>query len=117
MKQQNNMQDSFNTLPERVLQFGEGNFLRAFIDWMIHRMNKAGEFNGSAVVVQPLENGLVDILNEQNGLYTLYLRVACTESRPERMGLKITGEVKDFAEKDVRQSSCNGLIVIENNGV
>jgi len=33
------------------------------------------------------------------------------------MGLKITGEVKDFAEKDVRQSSCNGLIVIENNGV
>lgn len=59
---------------ERVLQFGEGNFLRAFIDWMIHRMNEQGLFNGSAVVIQPLENGLVDLLNEQDGLYTLYLR-------------------------------------------
>lgn len=61
-------------LPERVLQFGEGNFLRAFIDWMFHRMNERGLFNGRAVVVQPLENGLVDRLNEQDGLYTLYLR-------------------------------------------
>ncbi len=63
-----------NKLPERVLQFGEGNFLRAFIDWMLHRMNEAGEFRGRAVVVQPLENGLIDLLNEQDGLYTLYLR-------------------------------------------
>jgi len=61
-------------LPERVLQFGEGNFLRAFVDWMFHRMNEQGRFNGSAVVVQPLEDGLVDLLNEQDGLYTLYLR-------------------------------------------
>ena len=60
--------------PERVLQFGEGNFLRAFIDWMLHRMNEAGAFNGSAVIVQPLEQGLVDTLNEQDGLYTLFLR-------------------------------------------
>ncbi|MDZ8120515.1 tagaturonate reductase [Pontiella agarivorans] len=60
--------------PERVLQFGEGNFLRAFIDWMFHRMNESGVFGGSAVVVQPLENGQVDLLNEQQGLYTLYLR-------------------------------------------
>jgi tagaturonate reductase len=61
-------------LPERVLQFGEGNFLRAFIDWMFHRMNDSGLFNGSAVVVQPLDVGGVNQLNEQNGLYTLYLR-------------------------------------------
>jgi tagaturonate reductase len=65
---------SASVLPERVLQFGEGNFLRAFIDWMFHRMNESGVFGGSAVVIQPLENGLVDLLNEQNGLYTLYLR-------------------------------------------
>lgn len=37
-------------------------------------MNRAGIFNGAAVVVQPLENGLVDMLNEQEGLYTLFLR-------------------------------------------
>jgi len=61
-------------LPERVLQFGEGNFLRAFIDWMLHRMNSEDLFNGETVVVQPLEKGLVDLLNEQDGLYTLFLR-------------------------------------------
>jgi tagaturonate reductase len=60
--------------PEKIVQFGEGNFLRAFIDWMINEMNKAGEFNGKAVVVQPLENGMCDMLNDQEGLYTLLLR-------------------------------------------
>ncbi|HUU70372.1 MAG TPA: tagaturonate reductase, partial [Planctomycetota bacterium] len=37
--------------PERVLQFGEGRFLRAFCDWMINAMNARGLFNGSVVVV------------------------------------------------------------------
>lgn len=74
MKILNQEMRSGAALPERVLQFGEGNFLRAFIDWMFHRMNEAGAFNGRAVVVQPLENGLVDMLNEQDALYTLYLR-------------------------------------------
>lgn len=61
-------------LPERVLQFGEGNFLRSFVDWMINAMNGQGLFGGRAVVVQPIEQGLVDVLNEQDGLYTLILR-------------------------------------------
>ncbi|MDU4961875.1 MAG: tagaturonate reductase [Sporomusaceae bacterium] len=60
--------------PERVLQFGEGGFLRAFVDWMFHQLNKQGLFNGRVVVVQPIEQGLVDKLNEQDGLYTLLLR-------------------------------------------
>lgn len=60
--------------PERILQFGEGGFLRGFVDWMIHRLNTRGLFNGSVVVVQPLPTGLVPALNEQNGLYTLLLR-------------------------------------------
>ncbi|QZY54356.1 tagaturonate reductase [Crassaminicella profunda] len=59
--------------PERILQFGEGNFLRAFVDWKIDKMNKEADFNSSVVVVQPLKQGLVDKLNEQDGLYTLYL--------------------------------------------
>lgn len=64
----------FKQYPEKVLQFGEGNFLRAFVDWQIDKMNKKTGFNGSIVVVQPIEFGLVDKLNEQDGLYTLYLQ-------------------------------------------
>jgi tagaturonate reductase len=61
-------------LPEKVLQFGEGNFLRAFVDWMIGRMNARGLFNGRAVVVQPIPAGRVETLNAQDGLYTVVLR-------------------------------------------
>lgn len=62
------------SLPERVLQFGEGNFLRAFVDWMFHQLNKKALFNGSVVVVQPIAEGLAGKLNEQDGIYTLLLR-------------------------------------------
>lgn len=64
----------YKKYPEKVLQFGEGNFLRAFVDWQIDKMNEEADFNGSVVVVQPIEFGLVDKLNEQDGLYTLYLQ-------------------------------------------
>jgi tagaturonate reductase len=60
--------------PEKVIQFGEGNFLRAFVDWMIDRLNEAGRFGGRVAVVQPIAQGLVNVLNEQDGLYTLLLR-------------------------------------------
>ncbi|MHB0937262.1 MAG: tagaturonate reductase [Armatimonadota bacterium] len=60
--------------PVRVLQFGEGNFLRAFVDWMFNRLNAQGLFNGSVVVVQPIARGMVPVLNAQEGLYTLLLR-------------------------------------------
>jgi len=60
--------------PEKVLQFGEGNFMRAFVDWQIDVLNKNTDFNGSVVVVQPLGQGMVEKLNEQDGLYTLYLQ-------------------------------------------
>jgi tagaturonate reductase len=61
-------------LPEKVLQFGEGNFLRAFVDWMIGRMNARGLFNGRAVLIQPIPRGSVDRINAQDGLYTVLLR-------------------------------------------
>ncbi|MDD4489253.1 MAG: tagaturonate reductase [Paludibacter sp.] len=60
--------------PERIIQFGEGNFLRAFIDWMVYRMNKNVDFNSSVVVVQPLPQGMIDLLNEQDGLYHVNLQ-------------------------------------------
>ncbi|UFJ40292.1 tagaturonate reductase [Brevibacillus humidisoli] len=62
-------------LPERVLQIGEGNFLRGFIDWMIHEMNKQGLFRGRVAAIQPTPRGkVVPKLNRQDGLYTLILR-------------------------------------------
>lgn len=64
--------------PERVLQFGEGNFLRAFVDYFIDMMNEKAGFNSKVVLVQPIANhggfNLADVINEQEGLYTLYLR-------------------------------------------
>ena len=61
-------------MPERVLQFGEGNFLRAFVDWKINELNKRGLFNGKVVVVQPLAEGMADALNEQDCVSTLLRR-------------------------------------------
>ena len=58
----------------RVLQFGEGNFLRAFVDRMLDDANREIGFDAGVVVVQPIEKGLVSVLNEQDGLYTLILR-------------------------------------------
>lgn len=61
-------------MPERIIQFGEGNFLRAFVDWIIYNMNQKTDFNSSVVVVQPIERGMVDWLNGQDGLYHVNLQ-------------------------------------------
>lgn len=60
--------------PTKILQFGEGNFLRAFTDWIVQRMNKEIGFNAGIDVVQPLPNGMVEMLNRQEGLYHVYLK-------------------------------------------
>ena len=59
---------------ERIIQFGEGNFLRAFVDWIISNMNEKTDFNSSVVVVQPIEKGMIDALNAQDGLYHVNLQ-------------------------------------------
>lgn len=60
--------------PERVLQFGEGNFLRAFVDYWFDVANEKAGWNGKCVLVQPIAAGLAKLINAQDGLYTLYLR-------------------------------------------
>ena len=60
--------------PEKVMQFGEGNFLRAFVDDFIDIANEKAGFNGKAALVQPIAQGLTELINRQEGLYTLYLR-------------------------------------------
>ncbi len=63
-----------NSLPIKIVQFGEGNFLRAFADWMIDVLNEASDFNAGVAVVQPIANGMVDLLEKQEGLYHLLMR-------------------------------------------
>ena len=55
---------------ERVIQFGEGGFLRGFVDWMLQKINESSDFDGSVVVVQPIEQGMCDMLAEQDCIYT-----------------------------------------------
>ena len=60
--------------PERVLQFGEGNFLRAFTNHFIDIMNEKAGFDSKVVLCQAVGSDLSNTINEQDGLYTLYLR-------------------------------------------
>ncbi|MCT4587182.1 MAG: tagaturonate reductase [Carboxylicivirga sp.] len=63
-----------NELSIKALQFGEGNFLRAFADWMIHKLNQSAGNHHGVVIVQPLENGMVNMLNDQDNLYHVLLQ-------------------------------------------
>lgn len=85
---------------ERVIQFGEGGFLRAFCDWMVDMANEKAGMDAGVVIVQPIERGMVGMLNEQDGLYTLILR----------------GQVDGKATKDTRiiQSVTRGLSPYED---
>ena len=59
---------------ERVIQFGEGGFLRGFADWMLQRLCDSNLWEGNVVVVQPIERGMCDALSAQDCLYTHVIR-------------------------------------------
>ncbi|WPC40407.1 tagaturonate reductase [Clostridium sp. JS66] len=88
--------------PERIIQFGEGVFLRSFVDWMIDKLNKEANFESSVVIVQPRGKGKVKVktINEQDGLYTVYLN-----------GIK---EGKAVSEHTVIESVSRGINPYEN---
>ena len=73
LKQLDNTFRKLPKYPTKVIQFGEGNFLRAFIDWQIQQMNKQGLFQGGIAVVQPIDKGMTKVLDEQDDLYTTLL--------------------------------------------
>lgn len=74
MRELNRKTASAKQYTERIIQFGEGNFLRAFVDWIVWNMNQTINFNSSVVVVQPIEKGMVDVLNGQDCLYHVNLQ-------------------------------------------
>ena len=60
--------------PDRIIQFGEGNFLRAFIDWQIDLLNEHTDLNAGVVVVRPIDSEFPPSLSTQDGLYTTVIR-------------------------------------------
>ena len=60
--------------PIKVVQFGEGNFLRAFVDYMLDIANEKGVFDGSIAIVKPISFGSLDLFKKQDNLYTVVLR-------------------------------------------
>lgn len=65
---------NLKSYPVKVVQFGEGNFLRAFVDYQIDLANEKGLFNGSVIIVKPITTGSIDNFKKQNCQYTLQLR-------------------------------------------
>ncbi len=59
---------------EKVIQFGEGGFLRGFVDWIIQITDEVTDFNAGVVVVQPIEKGMCKMLEAQNCVYTHVMR-------------------------------------------
>ena len=57
-------------MTEKIIQFGEGGFLRGFVDWIVSITNEKSDFGAKVVVVQPIEKGMCDVLSAQDCTYT-----------------------------------------------
>lgn len=77
------------TRPVKILQFGEGNFLRAFVDWMVDILNEKTDFNGAVQIIQPIAQGMGNMLNAQDGLYHVVLN-GIRQGKPVRETRLIT---------------------------
>lgn len=88
--------------PVRVIQFGEGNFLRAFVDYMIDIANEKGVFDGDIVLVKPIEFGTLDKFHDQECQYTVQLR-GIHEGKAQKLNRIITSvadAVDSYSEYD-----------------
>lgn len=74
MKKLNRTEFPFENYPTRIMQFGEGNFLRAFVDWQIDHLNKENDLQAGVAVIRPIDYDTLPLLNTQDGLYTSIIR-------------------------------------------
>lgn len=88
MKDLNRASTASTQYTNRVIQFGEGNFLRAFVDWIIFEMNQKVDFDCGVTIVQPIAQGMCDMVNNQDGLYHLVLK-GMQSGKPTRTITKI----------------------------
>ncbi|MBR2924538.1 MAG: tagaturonate reductase [Clostridia bacterium] len=88
--------------PVKVLQFGEGNFLRAFVDYMIDIANEKTDFNGGIVLVKPIPSGSMDSFHEQDCRYTVVLRglVAGQPTEMTRLITSVNDAVDSYSQYD-----------------
>lgn len=88
--------------PVKVLQFGEGNFLRAFVDYMIDIANEQGKFNGDIVLVKPIEFGSLEHIKAQECQYTVQLRGIADgrAQKQNRIVTSVTDAVDAYNEYD-----------------
>ena len=78
--------------PVKVMQFGEGNFLRAFVDYIFDVTNEKTDFNGGVVIVKPIEFGTLERFHDQECQYTLQLR-GFVDGEPKEITRQITSVV------------------------
>ena len=92
------------------MQIGEGNFLRAFVDWMIFKMNNSVGYDSGVTVVQPIDMGRIAQLNEQDGLFTVRL-TAMKDGVPD-----VSYDVVDCVREGVNPyADYHGFLAISNN--
>ena len=92
------------------MQIGEGNFLRAFFDWMVYKMNNAIDYDSGVTIVQPLGRGRIDSLNEQGGLFTVRL-TAMKDGKPD-----VSHDVVDCVREGINPySSYHDFLSISSN--
>lgn len=125
-----------SNLPVRAIQFGEGNFLRGFLDWMLFRLNKNGLFNGRVYVVQPTPRGRVmPKLIAQDFLYTTILHGVAGGKESEEIEVvnTIAGGFNPYNDdewKALKEAACEenidfifsntteaGIVYVEEDGL
>ncbi len=103
----------------RVIQFGEGNFLRAFVDWIISEMNQKIDFDCGVTIVQPIAQGMCDMVNAQDGLYHLVLK-GMQNGEPTRTISKIDvindaiNPYGDYSAYMALAEACNNRFIVSN---
>ena len=99
MKQLNKSTVETVDRPVRILQFGEGNFLRAFVDWQIDIANEKGVMNSGVAICQPILDpehkvlGMIDLMHRQDNLYHVYLEGI--ENRQPKKDVRLVKSVMD----------------------
>lgn len=107
------------TRPVKVLQFGEGNFLRAFVDYFIDIANEKTDFNGAVVLVKPIPFGSLDMFHAQDCRYTVLLR-GLVDGQPveqSRLVTSVADAVDAYGEygKYAEYAKCETLRFIVSN--